>query len=142
MAENAPEVRTIDPTEVVLTVDGFAVTGYADGEYIVVERNQDQYTLNVGAYGHALRAKNMDHSGTIRIRVHPTSPFVASGKLRELEKRKDPFPVTCTDNNPHADNGFTAEKAWVKRPTRFIRSKEASGMIYEVTFETHNVVFE
>lgn len=137
----APEVWTIDPRKVTLVVDGFTITGFADGEYIVAQRNRNSYSLSVGAYGHALRAKDLDASGTITIRLYPTAPFITSGKLRELEGRDDPFPVVCTDNND-ADKGFVAEKAWVQRPTPYRRNKEATGMIYEVVFETHNLVFK
>lgn len=137
----APELWTIDPRKVVLTVDGFTITGFADGEYIVAQRTRDLYSLSVGAYGHALRAKDLDNSGTITIRIYPTSPFVTSGKLRELEARDEPFPVVCVDNND-ADKGFVAEKAWVQRATPYRRNKDAGGMIYEVTFATHNLVFK
>ncbi len=127
-----------DPSKVQVNIGGEIATGLDDQNFIRAERNNDQYAVKAGAYGGSVRTRNNDRSGTITIRFLQTSPMIA--KLRELEKKGDPFEVVITDNNEQGDNGCTAEKAWVKKPTPFSRSAKDEEP-YVVTFETNNLVF-
>jgi hypothetical protein len=126
-----------DPSKVQLTIDGNIATGLDDQNFIRAERNNDQYAVKAGAYGGSVRTRNNDRSGTITVRFLQTSPMIA--KLRALEKQSSTFAVVITDNNPDGDNGATAEKAWVKKPSPFSRAAKDEET-YTVVFETHNLV--
>lgn len=133
------ELRTIDPSRVTFTVNGHTITGFADGEVIRAEHTENAYDLVIGVQGHALRMRRAGRPGTIRVRLLPTSPSIQI--IRALEGRVDPFPVVCTDSNDGVDKGFVAEEAWLQRAPGFIRAKDGGGNVVEVTFETHNLVF-
>lgn len=135
-----PEVRTLDPAKVTLTVDGTVITGFADGEYIRAEVVEDKYDRISGVHGHAIRVMRMGSPGEIRFRLLPTSPALA--KIRALAARTKPFTVVCTDLNEGVDQGFIAEQAWIKRDPPFIRAKDAAGNVVDVVIETHHLVFK
>lgn len=136
----APEVRTIDPAKVTLTVDGNVVTGFADGEYIRAEITQDRYDLRTGAHGHSIRLKRLGRPGQIRVRLLPTAPILPT--LRALADKEEPFEVVCTDSNDGTEKGFVAEQAWINRDHSFVRATDAAGNYVEVTFQTHHLVFK
>ena len=67
-------VRTYDAKEVVLTLDGIPILGYADGTFISLEREEETYTKVVGADGVVSRAKTNNRSGTLTLTLKQTSP--------------------------------------------------------------------
>ena len=67
-------VRTYDAKEVVLTLDGTPVFGYADGTFISIEREEETYNKVVGADGMVSRAKTNNRSGTLTLTLKQTSP--------------------------------------------------------------------
>lgn len=68
------EVKTYDPKSVVLTVGGFPISGYADGEFISFEYDEDAYSKVTGADGISSRAKSNNNDGAITITLQQTSP--------------------------------------------------------------------
>lgn len=134
-----PEIRTLDPSKVTLTVNGVVVTGFADGEYIRAEITEDTYDRITGVQGHSVRVRRAGKPGEIRIRLLATSPTLPV--LRALAESDKTFPVVCTDSNDGTEKGFMAEQAWIKRPHPFVRAKDAAGNVVEVVFETHHLVF-
>lgn len=134
-----PELRTIDPSKVTLTIDGTVITGFADGTFITAEVDEDTYDLVIGIQGHSLRVKRAGRPGTITFRLLPTSPAIAY--IRSLEASEKPVTIVCTDSNDGVDKGFVAEEAWLVRPAPFVRSKDAGGNVVEVRFRTHFLTF-
>lgn len=65
---------TYDPGQVTLVVGGQLITGYMDGTFITVERDEDTWTLHTGADGEVARARNRNKAGKIVVRVQQTSP--------------------------------------------------------------------
>lgn len=137
---NAPELKTLDPAKVTLTIDGTVVTGFAAGEYIRASLKEPQYEQHTGVHGHAIRVRHHGRAGEIRFRLLPTSPILP--KLRALADQDDPFEAVCSDSNDGAEKGFTAPDAWVPKGHDFVRSKDAPGNDVEVVLETHHLVFE
>lgn len=69
-------LATYDPDKVAIILNGEEVYGFADGEMVTVERNEDIFNNLVGSKGEVSRAFNRNTTGTITIRLQHTSPFV------------------------------------------------------------------
>lgn len=65
---------TYDPAFVVASFLGIPISGYADGTFIGVERNNESFTLMVGAGGEAARARSRNSSGKFTFTLMSTSP--------------------------------------------------------------------
>src|SRR5678815_480605 len=67
-------VRTYNPGRVVITINGFDVTGFADGSFITIALTADGVTSQVGADGEVARAINTDQRVDITLTLQQTSP--------------------------------------------------------------------
>lgn len=63
-----------DPTQVMAVVHGRPISGYAPGTFLEVERNEDSFTLMVGADGETARARTRNRSVRFRFTLMATSP--------------------------------------------------------------------
>lgn len=66
-------VFTYDPKQVSCIVGGKILSGFADGTFIVVERNEQAFNLKVGVDGEGTRAKSNNKSGKITITLMQSS---------------------------------------------------------------------
>ena len=77
-------LKTYDPKQISVIVGGAIISGFADGEFVTTERNEDAFTLNVGADGEGGRVKSNNKSGRITLTLPvsythltlPTTPYV------------------------------------------------------------------
>jgi hypothetical protein len=67
-------LRTYDPSKVVVLFGGIPLSGFADGEFVKVERDGDAFSKVVGADGDTSRAKSCNKAGTATITLAQTSP--------------------------------------------------------------------
>ena len=67
-------VGTYSAGEVILTVGNAVLSGFADGTFISVERDEQSFTKVVGADGKVSRAKSNNRSGTLTVTLLDTSP--------------------------------------------------------------------
>lgn len=67
-------LRTYDPKQVSLIYGGQIVTGFAEGSFITVERNEDSANIQVGAQGDTTRTVSNNKSGRITVVLQQTSP--------------------------------------------------------------------
>lgn len=67
-------VRTYDPADVIVTIDGNNINGYADGTFVSIERTEQTFTKVTGADGSTTRSKTNDRSGTLTLTLLQTSP--------------------------------------------------------------------
>jgi len=65
--------KTYDPKNVQIIMGGAPITGFADGTFINVSFDEDQYTKTVGADGEVSRAKTNNHTSTITLTLKQTS---------------------------------------------------------------------
>ena len=120
-------VRTFDPAQVVLTVGGVPIGGYADGTFISVERNEDTFTPVSGADGVVSRAKSNNKTGTITVTLAQTSPSndVLSGfAVADELTNTGIVPVLCKDNSGRSVH-FSA-LGWIQKPPTAEYGKEIS----------------
>lgn len=66
-------MKTYDPSQVVTTVGGRIITGFAPGTFIEAERTEDAYTMTVGIDGEGTRSKSNNKSGQIRFTLLSSS---------------------------------------------------------------------
>ncbi len=120
-------VRSYDPGQVVLTVGGVPINGFADGTFISVERSEDSFTKTSGADGIVSRARSRDKSGEITITLAQTSP--SNDVLTALNATDETtgagvVPVQCKDLSGRTVL-FTAF-AWIRKPPAVEFGKEIS----------------
>jgi len=131
-------LREYNPKEVSMIVAGNIVTGYADGTYLSVERNNPSFNLQIGSDGEAVRAKSNDKSGRITITLQSGSPMndILSGLWKADELNSGGvFTVLVKDNN--GASLHSAETAWIVQVANAEYTREASSR--EWIIETDNL---
>ena len=131
--------RTYDPALNLLSFAGLNLTGaYAPDTYITAERNEDTFSLQVGASGETVRTKSNNLSGKV------TVTLLARSQVNDLLSA-----LAVADENTAAGvaplfmkelNGTTvlaAESAWIVRQPNTERAKEAGTV--EWVFECSNL---
>ncbi len=67
-------VRAYDPKEISVIVGGHAVGGFAEGEFVRIEPNADEFADVAGSQGSVSRARTSDRRATMTIILQQTSP--------------------------------------------------------------------
>lgn len=109
-------VKTYSPKDILVTVGGAIITGYANGAFVQVEQAEDQVSLVVGSDGEATRTVSANRSGSITITLQQTSESnaILSGfHQRDMLDKAGIFPVLVKDNL--GKSLYTAETAWVRK---------------------------
>lgn len=66
-------IKTYDPSNVQVIMGGVPVTGFADGTFINISFDEDQYTKTVGADGEVSRSKSNNNTATVALTLKQTS---------------------------------------------------------------------
>ena len=64
---------TYDPKQISVVIGGHIVSGYADGTFVKVMRNEDAFTTVIGADGEVTRVKTNNKSGRIEVTIQQSS---------------------------------------------------------------------
>jgi len=104
-------VNTYDPEDVNVIVNGTILTGFMDGTFVRVEKDEENYTAHVGAKGEVTRSKNANKLGKITVTLKQDSP--SNAYLKRLEKSKSTFPVAVIDQNFGENRG--GNDAWIEK---------------------------
>lgn len=109
-------VLTYDPKQVAMIVGGNIMDGFADGTFIVAERNEQAFNLKVGVDGEGTRAKSNNKSGKVTITLMQSS--ASNDKLSALAASDElsntgAVPVMLKDNSGRTL--ITALTAWVQK---------------------------
>lgn len=67
-------LRTYDPKNVLVSFGAVSVTGFADGTFVKVERDEDAFSKIVGAGGDVVRTRNRNRSGTFTFTLLASAP--------------------------------------------------------------------
>ena len=132
-------VKNWDPKKHQVIVAGSPATGFANGTFIVVARNNDSFTLGTGADGEGARAQSNDRSGTIVITLLHTSltnDVLAAALAADELTGNGVFPVLVKDLN--GTMLAQAETMWVRKPADSSRGREVEET--EWTLETNDMV--
>ena len=80
-------VRTYSAEDIQIIVGGEKVTGYADGTFVNVSRDEQAYQKTTGADGFTSRSRTANRAGTITLTLQSTSP--ANDMLSEWARRDE-----------------------------------------------------
>jgi hypothetical protein len=135
------KLSTYSADEVDVIFAGVRLEGFADGEFVTVERRSDTFALKVGADGESAGSNTNDRSGSIKVKLLQTS--LGNSHLSQMH--------TLDQNGPNGagigtlaivdrSSGITlarADHAWVLKPGAASRGKEITEV--EWTLETNNL---
>ena len=120
-------VKSYDPAQVQAILAGILISGYADGTFITVARDNPSFNSIVGSDGEGARAKSNDQSATITVTLLQTSASNDSlSALAALDEASGDGigPFLLKD-----DSGRTllqAETAWIEKPADSEFAREIS----------------
>lgn len=121
-------LKTYDPKQVVLTIGTHAVSGYMDGTFINAARNEDAFTISVGADGETTRVKSNNKTGRVTLTLKQSSDsndiLSAIAAADELGNAGI-VPILLKDLKGRTLG--TAARAWVVKVPEIVYSKGVEG---------------
>lgn len=114
-----------DPKLVSLIVGKFIMTGFADDDFIEVERDEDAFSKKTGVDGITTRAKNNNRAGKITFRLMQSSSSnddLTSLVLDDENDMSGAVPVLCKDGSGRSV--FSCDAAWVKKFPKYGLKKD------------------
>ena len=129
-------MRTYDPRDVQVIVDGNFLTGFAEGTFVQTEKQEDNYIPHVGGQGEVDRARNVHPLGTITVTLKNTSP--SNGLLSNLAKSKETFAARMVDRNaPETIVG--GSECWIVKQPDMERGNEITGQEWQIMVADYEV---
>jgi hypothetical protein len=127
-------VRTYDASEVVVSIGGVPMSGYTDGTFVEVARNEPTWTMVVGADGLVTRAKTNNFSGTLTLTLKQSSPSndVLSGFLNVDElSNTGVVPILIKDLS--GNSIFFSAQGWVSQFANATFAKEITDRTWTIS---------
>lgn len=121
--------KNYSPDQVVASFMDINITGYMDGTFIEVERDEDSFTKHVGALGDVTRTKNLNRSGKVTITLKAESPV--NDLLAALLQTDEQFAATYGPLSIKDLNGnmrCSATYAWILKAPKVERAKESGSV--------------
>lgn len=69
-----PAVETYNPANIIISVGGTPISGFADGTFLELVADNQQFTRVTGADGYTTRIKSNNYSGQLTLTLSLTSP--------------------------------------------------------------------
>ena len=119
-------MKEYNAADVSIIVAGVPVSGFGDGDFITVERDEDAFTKQVGTDGEVTRSKSNNKTGTATLTLMQTSAanalLSALAALDELSgDGVGPFQLKDNSGNTiHA-----AQNSWVRKMPSSTWAREA-----------------
>lgn len=127
-------VHTYNPQKVVVIVNGFNVTGFADGTFVNIAMVNDAITTSVGADGEIARAIQSDRRCTVTLTLQQTSEantFLSTlFNMDMLTCGGRIGPILIQDLC--GDTIFSASQAWIAKPADIEYGKEISNRAWNI----------
>lgn len=128
-------VNDYDPMKVSVLVNYVPVTGFADGTFVSVNRNNPTWSTASGASGEVVRSKSNDKTGTIEITLMQSSAFNSTMKglmLADETSNAGKFTIQVIDNNTGKEI-IGATEGWINQPPQIEYGKEQSERQWTIT---------
>lgn len=121
-------VKTYDADQVQLSVAGFAIeAGFADGEFLRIEQEADDFTDIAGTDGEVARSKTNDRRATITILLLQTSVSnQALSALSNLDRLTPNGAGIAPFRAVIGDSTYVASSCWVMKPPDISMDREAT----------------
>jgi hypothetical protein len=124
-----PSFKVYDPDQVTVSFAGQNITGWADGEFVRIEQETDNFSDVVGTDGEVVRSKTNDRRATITFLLMQTSDSndvlsaLANNDLANSGGEEvNPFVVKDLQGRAI----FQAENAWISKPPDVSFDREAT----------------
>jgi len=132
-------VRTYDPKQVSQTAAGSIIEGFAEGEMISVDRNEDSANLSIGSKGEGTRAVTNNRSGRVTLTLQQTSPSngVLDAQRIAMELTSGGIFTFFGKDNLSGDT-WEGTTAWIVKPATMGFSNETSNR--EWIMETDDLI--
>jgi len=109
-------VRTYDPKQVIVTIAGVPMSGFSDGTFLEIDRNEPTWTMVVGADGLVTRGKTNNFSGTMTLTLKQSSPsndILSALMAADEASNAGIFPVLVKDLS--GNSVYFSATAWVNQ---------------------------
>lgn len=133
-------LATYDPKSVIIQINGEEVYGFADGDMVTVDKNEEYFANMVGSKGEVTRAKNANDTGLITFRLQHTSPFIQTLMNYAIADEFLSIPpiINITIKDPSSYDNVVAAQCWLQDDGTKSWSNETG--VREFTFFAVNVV--
>lgn len=110
-------VSTYDPAQVTITIGTQSISGFADGTFVMVAREDDTFKKYVGADGTVARAKTNNFSGSFTFTLMQTSPSNSYlSAIMTLDENTNGGVVPILINDLSGSSTYFAASAWIRKP--------------------------
>jgi len=120
-------VRTYDPKQVIITIGGIPMSGFSDGTFLEIDRNEPTWNTVVGADGLVTRGKTNNFTGTLTLTLKQSSPSndILSGFMAIDEATNSGvFPILVKDIS--GNSIYFAGRCWVTQYANSTFGKDIS----------------
>lgn len=127
-------VRTYDPKEVIITIGGVPISGFSDGTFLEVVRNEQTWNTVVGADGYVTRGKTNNFSGQVTITLKQSSPSndVLSGFIA-LDELTNSGIVPVLIKDLSGNSTYFSGQGWVQQWANSTFGKDISDREWIIT---------
>lgn len=129
-----------DPKDIIVTVGGFPIGGWADGEFLSFERNNDAYTQSSGADGDDTRVKSNDKSGTLTLTLSQSS--LSNDVLSifaQLDEKSNSGIVPVLIKEIGGTTTLFSGNGWVQKMPTLSFGKEATTRVWPIAMSNSEV---
>jgi len=124
-----PQFRQYDPLDIKMSWNGIIFTGFAEGTFITVERNEDAFNMQVGSGGDVVRVKSNNRSGLATLTLmqsSPTNDLLSTKSVLDerLGVAGQVGPLSIVDFN--GTTKIFALNTWIQKPAQVEFSNTAS----------------
>lgn len=112
-------LKVYDPDEITVSVFGILIGGYADGEFVRIEQESDDFTDVAGTDGSVSRAKTNDRRATITFVLMQTSESNALLSAISNLDRNTPGGAgvgAVQVRDRQGNTIYSGAEAWISRP--------------------------
>lgn len=123
--------KTYDPAKVIVTYAQANLTGFMDGTFVEVERDEDSFTKHVGATGDVTRTRNLNRGGKVTVTLVATSPtndILAALMALDEDDGESYAPIQIKDTS--GTMMCQAAEAWISKPPKVERAKESGSVVW------------
>lgn len=123
-----PQLYQYSPDDVIVTAAGVDLSGYMDGTFLDVERNEAGFTTKTGSLGDVVRTKNLNRTAKMTLTLQDQAPSndTLTGLAIADELTGDgTFSIQIKDTN--GTMFIHSEEAWVEKIPKVQRGKESTG---------------
>ena len=107
---------TYDPKEVKVVLGDNPITGYADGTFVEIEFDEQQWNKVTGADGLTSRSKTNNYAGTVTITLLATSPGNdVLNALWQKDRRNNNGVVPLLIKDASGRTRWSSQHAWVQQ---------------------------